>query len=276
MLGVIDDTRLENIAGAIREKTGAETTYTPEKMPAGVTEVYDKGRTDEQNAFWDKFTLNGERTWYGYAFAGFRDEHIRPNRKIIPRGSYSSDNIPAYAHMFAYNNRIKKVESQYFDFSQINTDNFKLSQTTHQQGNRQIAYQCFALEEFEDVGMIAGCYYYTWNRCSNLHTIAIIRSKETTIYNNAFSYCSSLQNVRFEGEIGRNLSISYSPLSIESIKDIILHLVNYKGTASEGAYTLTLKDTCKAALEADTEIVSFNGQNYTYFNLITAKGWNLA
>lgn len=239
-------------------------------------EVYEKGRTDENNAFWDKFTLNGTRNWYGYAFTGFTDEYIRPNRKIIPVGCATSDNIPSYAYMFMHNSYIKKVEAQYFDFSNINTDKFKISQTTYQQGNRQICHYCSELEEFEDVGMPAGYYYYTWARCGKLHTIELIRSNADTRFESAFSTCSSLKNVRFEGEIGRNLSISYSPLSMESLKSIISHLVDYKGTASEGAYTLTLKDTCKAALEADTEIVSFNGQNYTYFNLITAKGWNLA
>lgn len=267
---------LKSIADAIRAKLGITSSINAQEFPNKVNEVYEKGKTDENNAFWDKFTLNGERTWYGYAFIGFTDEYIRPNRKIIPVGCATSDNIPSYAYMFYHNSYIKKVEAQYFDFSNINTDKFKISQTAHQQGNRQICHDCSKLEEFEDVGMPAGYYYYTWARCGKLHTIELIRSNADTRFESAFSTCSSLKNVRFEGEIGRNLSISYSPLSMESLKSIISHLVDYKGTENEGTYTLTLKDTCKTALESDTEMIEFNGQTYTYFNLITAKGWNLA
>lgn len=266
---------LKSIADAIRTKLGITNTINAQEFPNKVNEVYDKGKTDENNAFWDKFTLNGTRNWYAYAFSGFTDECIRPNRKIVPRGCATSDNIPAYANMFHYNSYVKKVEAQYFDFSNINTDKFKISQTTYQQGNRQICHYCSELEEFEDVGMPAGYYYYTWNRCTNLHTIAVIRSKETTLYTNAFNYCNALQNVRFEGEIGRNLSISYSPLSVESVKDIILHLVDYKGTENEYAYTVTFKSTAFAKLEAEGATAEYDGTACTWAELIGFKKWNL-
>ncbi|MBR1969588.1 MAG: hypothetical protein IKA17_04450 [Clostridia bacterium] len=262
------------IADNIRSKTGGTEALSLDGMANGINEVYDKGRTDEQNAFWDKFTQNGERNWYAYAFIGFTDECIRPNRKIVPRGCATADNIPSYAYMFHYNSYIKKVEKKYFDFSNINTDKFNISQTTHQLGNRQICHYCTALEEFEDVGMPAGYYYYTWARCGKLHTIELIRSNADTHFESAFSVCSSLKNVRFEGEIGRNLSISYSPLSVESVKDIILHLKDYSGTENAGVYTLTLKDTCKTAMANLGAIPEFN--NKTYDAYITDIGWNLA
>lgn len=38
-----DNKHYNDIANAIREKTGTETTYTPEEMKSGITEVYDSG-----------------------------------------------------------------------------------------------------------------------------------------------------------------------------------------------------------------------------------------
>lgn len=266
---------LKSIADAIRTKLGITSSINAQEFPNKVNEVYEKGKTDEKNAFWDKFTQNGERKVYDYAFCGFTDEYIRPNRKIIPVGCDTSDNIPSYAFMFFHNSYIKKVEAQYFDFSNINTDKFKISQTTYAQGNRQICHYCSELEEFEDVGMPAGYYYYTWSRCGKLHTIELIRSNADTRFDSAFSICSSLKNVRFEGEIGRNLSISYSPLSIESIKDIILHLVDYKGTENEYAYTVTFKSTAFAKLEAEGATAEYDGTACTWAELIGFKKWNL-
>lgn len=55
MRGVIDATKLTNIAGAIREKAGTEKTYKPDDMVEGVTEVFEAGRKD-----FEEELLNGE------------------------------------------------------------------------------------------------------------------------------------------------------------------------------------------------------------------------
>ena len=90
MRGVIDDTKLENIAAAIRERTGSETTYTPEEMPGGVAEVYDKAMSDSESAFWDIMQNFGQRTDYSYAFYQgdpdnpWNDETFKPKYDMHP------------------------------------------------------------------------------------------------------------------------------------------------------------------------------------------------
>ena len=86
----------------------------------------------------------------------------------------------------------------------------------------------------------------------------------------------ALKNITFKGEIPISLAFSFSPLTVESMKSIITHLKNYAGSENEGKCTLTLKDECKTNLQEDTERVELDGVVYTYFELIEAKGWNLA
>lgn len=71
-------------------------------------------------------------------------------------------------------------------------------------------------------------------------------------YTRYFNGCNSLRNITFEGEIGRSIDFSYSPLTVESMKSVITHLANYTGTDKEGTYTVTFNGACWEALEADS------------------------
>ena len=71
-----------------------------------------------------------------------------------------------------------------------------------------------------------------------MHTIAKIRTDENTVFSETFNYCTALKNVTFEGVIGQNLNIRWSPLSADSIRSIITHLSD----TAQGK-TLTLSRT---------------------------------
>ena len=83
-------------------------------------------------------------------------------------------------------------------------------------------------------------YYSTFSVGSDgkLHTIAKIRTDENTVFNNAFNYCTALKNVTFEGVIGQDINIRWSPLTADSIRSIIEHLSD---TASGKTLTLSKK-----------------------------------
>lgn len=115
---------------------------------------------------------------------------------------------------------------------------------------------------------------YTF-RNAGIVTMPELIVDETTVISNGFSGASALQNITITGTFGNSVSMSSCPLIVESMKNIISALKDYS-TESPFTYTLTLKDSCKTALESDTETVELNGATYTYFELITAKGWNLA
>lgn len=102
-----------------------------------------------------------------------------------------------------------------------------------------------------------------------------ILGERTAGFANSFYNCTALKNITVSGVIPSTINFSPCPLTVESLKSIISCLKDYS-TQTPFTQTLTLKDSCKTALQADTETVEFNGQSYTYFNLISAKGWNLA
>ena len=112
---------------------------------------------------------------------------------------------------------------------------------------------------------------------SSITRIPELNISESTNFGTSspFIGATKLSDITLTGVLATSVSFSDCPLSVASMKSIISCLKDYSAEAPF-THTLTLKDSCKTALEGDTETVSFNGEDYTYFELITAKGWNLA
>lgn len=254
---------LSNISDSIRSKLGITDVINAQKFPDKIEEVYNKGSADGWKEFQNALTGNGERKSYYRAFyeADFTKKRFDPI--IYPT------NI-GYAFL-----RYKGKEMPSgFDCSKAEYDE---TTTDHSIIPVLFAGHCLNLEHFPDMGIKpCGNISSMFIECTNLKTIEILRVLDITTYPSTFSYCKSLEYIRFEGTIGTSISFSYSPLDVESMKDIITHLKNYTGTENEGTYTLTLKDECKTILQEDTQTVELGGEVYTYFELIAAKGWNLA
>lgn len=201
-------------------------------------EGFEAGKKAEHDAFWDIIQMNGKRNNYNTAFARWGAEYIRPKYKVIPT------DVNGFGSVFYGASNLLKVEKQYFDFSQ------KTSGTNAQAGYYYTFSGCSHLEEIEDVGFQATAvdttsvqtvYYQTFGYCYRLHTIAAIRSNEKTAFTNAFIQCKALCNVTFDGVIANDVDLQWSPLSKESIENVITHLSD---TAT--GKTLTLS---KAAVE---------------------------
>jgi hypothetical protein len=172
-----------------------------------VTEVYNKGKQDEYDAFWDEVTHNGARESYRFAFACWGCEYIRPNRKIIPK-------TEGFQNMFAANTKLKAVEKQYFD----------LSQHPATSGNANYTFiGCSSLLIVEDIGMTAMSNYSgTYQGCSSLHTIEKLRVNENSIFSGTFQGCAALKNLIVEGPISKSgfsvaAATALTKASIESI-----------------------------------------------------------
>ena len=179
----------------------------------GRSEGYSQGESD----FWDKVQNYGKRTHYDSAFYRWNSEYIRPKYKVEPTGRTFA--------MFSRNAALKKVEKEYFDLSGYKP-NASASSTD---SNYNLFYNCIDLEVVEDIGIQGGGYYYTYGYCENLHTVEVMRCVANGTYNAPFSKCSSLVNLIIDGEIGKNFSIYYSPLSTASIVSIIEHLSDTQG-----------------------------------------------
>ena len=216
--------------------------------------VYEAGRKLEHDRFWDDVQDNGTRTFYERAFSYWNMEYIRPKHKVVPSGSRSMN-------MFSNNNSLKMVEKKYFDLS-----NVTVSQGGESSSNLYaVFYSCPNLEIVEDIGMPAGGYYMTFNRCPKLHTIEVMRVVEQSEFTSVFTYCSELVNLTIEGTIGKNgFNVSPCPkLSHDSLMSIINCLKDYSADTSGTSWVVTLGTENLAKL-TDAEK-----------NIATEKGWTL-
>jgi hypothetical protein len=117
-----------------------------------------------------------------------------------------------------------------------------------------------------------GQIFGLFNGCTKLVTIrTLILDATKQTFNNYFLSCKALKNITFEGEIIRDIDFSYSPLSVDSMKNVIGHLAKFVGTENELSYTVTFTDECWAALEADSHPDSGGlWRDYVTYGL----GWN--
>lgn len=217
--------KLTAIADEIRTMAGWSHELTLDEMVEGVTASYDKGHTDgeyegqyyENLWFWEGLCAN--RTDWDNAFQYWGNEYLDPVIQVKPTSTiYSFYSCP----------NLKELKSECFDFSG-STPN----ETTSSSGNNRTFYKCTLLEVIEDIGLPAGYYMRTFENCRALKTIDVLRVTENTGFNNAFTGCSALEEIKvIDGVIGQNgLSFANSSkLSYETIKRIVDALADYTGT----------------------------------------------
>ena len=257
-----EEADVQAIATAIREKTGTEDTYKVSDMAEGVNEVYEAGKTDEWSEFWKRFTNNGQREEYRCAFEGANMTGVEIDAELCK---------PVRTGHIFYDSKMTELPKG-INFSKRDTTTSTLS--WYGAIGREFGW-CTNITYVYDIGIQPSASLASmFTECRRLETIEIIRSKEETLYDGTFGNCHALKNITFEGEIGKNISFAYSPLSVESMKNIILHLANYTGTSNAGAYTLTLKDECKTAMAELGAIPELNNKTYTEY--LADIGWVLA
>lgn len=173
-----------------------------------VTAVYNKGKQDEYDAFWDALQNNGNRVEYKFAFSQWAAEYIRPKYKVTT----VSGDIQA---IFSGASKLKKVEKEYFSFSPTSTAS-----------NNYMFLSCTSLLTIEDIGLFANTNNYgTFQGCISLHTIEVFRVSEGSVLEGTFHNCFALENITIEGTIGKAVDFkSCSKLSKASITNIMEHL----------------------------------------------------
>lgn len=235
--GTTEDFTLRDVPRLIREDVYNKGYADGE---ANGTGGYDNGYADGKQAqyegFWNTFQDNGNRTDYRAAFAGWRDEYIRPLHKVVPTVARSLSTT------FEACPKLKKVEAEYFDFSKVPYG------TANNQGAYYTFASCTSLEEIEDVGFPAlYSYIYTFAWCGSLHTIAKVTFDENTIIENTFNSLHELVNLTTEGTINKNgLNLQWSKkLSKASIISVINVLSNT--VSADGTKSITLSRTAQQA-----------------------------
>lgn len=262
-----EETDIQAIAEAIREKTGSEDSYKVSDMASGVNDVYEAGKKSEYDAFWDSFQDYGKRTNYDSAFAqyGWKKNILKPKYQIKPINAQ---------RMFYGSKTLEGDVEGVIDIDFSNCTDF---------------YQTFQNSYMSRLGIIdlrkATSNTNVFLQCYNLVTIDKIIVSENLPFWLNFRSDTKLKNVVVEGTIAIDFGAPDSPLSITSLKSIITHLKDYSGTTSEFTYTVTFKTSAFAELEAegfteeDKEWLISVGQTYsddlTWATVIDNLKWNL-
>lgn len=237
---------------------GAETAETLEHVPQRIgeiksyTEGYDvgleAGKKSEYDRFWGEY-LNpaGYATWgYRFAGAGWNDRTFKPPADIVPTNSatmmFASCGVTDLVAL------CKKCGIS-IDFSRATS----FSQT-------------FSDCNITHVGVIdtrsaSNANFILFN-ATNMVTVdkIILKSDGSQTLNSGFNNTRALQNIAFDGVIGKSISFANSNLLTDvSVQSIIDALKDLTGQAQ----TLTFHATVGGTLTAEQKAT------------ITAKGWTL-
>lgn len=222
--------------------------YTQEELDKAVADAIEEGKQAEYDRFWNSYftglnynPYSGEGD-YQYAFAGrgWNDENFKPNAPLQPKQA---------TYMFC-NSMVTDISTVDIDFSKCTS----------------FTQMCYG-SRITKIGVVdargSNTLTYMCNAASQLTTIEkiILKDDGTQLLDAMFVGCGKLEEVRFEGVIGKNISFSATPiLSNESVQNIIDHLKDLTGATAQ---TLTL--------HADVGAKLTDAQKAT----ITAKNWTL-
>ena len=109
---------------------------------------------------------------------------------------------------------------------------------------------------------------YVFNNAEKLVNVRKLIVDEVTVFTGWFAYCSALEEIRFEGVIGKSLDIHWSKkLSWESIDSIVNNL-----STSVSGVTITLPTTTEATYNAHYG----SGMWSLTESYIRGNGWTVA
>ena len=230
-----------------------------EKIP----KVFDAGKKAEHDHFWDVFQQNGERVDYRYAFAQqWTNEIFKPKYDIKPTN----------AERLFFNSGVTQsgldaaiASGIYFDFSKATNMSYAFSSMRLKKITFDISLESCT------TSASTGTLFGVSPMLTAIKKIILKSDGSTPFGSNMFNQLDKLADITFEGVIGKALDMkSCSSLSVESMKNIISHLANYKGTDNEFVHKLTLHDDAWARLEAS----GTSPTGTTWKEYVDSLGWN--
>lgn len=268
------------ICDAVREKTGGTEPLKSGDIPGEIEKIessdandsyqlgYADGKTDgieqgkqtEYDLFWDNYQNYGKRASYAYGFYGesWNDTIFKPKYDIIC-GEWDSAVFDASG--IADLKGILEKQGVTLDTSQVKTFTrwFNYSDVTH----------------VPPLDMISGTSCLNlFNTAQQLQEVDLNNISEVVAgHNTIFQNCVRLTTVRMTGTLGTSgWNFNWSPLSVESMKNIIGCLKNFTGTGSENTCLIKFNEDCWNALEADSKAPDGNTwKDYVQFTLC----WNI-
>lgn len=210
--------KMTAIADAIRSYTGGTDKLNLDNIAEGVNDAYNVGVYD---AGYAKGHAEGKQAEQARFWDVLQGNGQRTAYQTAFRGSYWVDEIFNPKHPFI----IKSSSNEMF----IQTGITNTKQPI-------------------DISGASGQYFNLF-AYSKIVTIPKLIVSETSLLEGDFNNCGNLQNITFEGTIGKDINLQWSPLTVDSMLSIINNLKVYKGTENEGAYTLTLSASSWDLLE---------------------------
>lgn len=173
-------------------------------------EGFEAGKVAEYDAFWDAYQDNGISKQYHYAFAGYgwNDATFYPKYDIVMQSSCLG--AFQYSKITDIAERLKECG---------------IALDTSDCSNFQAMFAYATTKSLPTINTLkAGSLTSIFTDCKSLERIEKLVVKENQQYKSSFDKCYALKHILFEGEIGNNLDLQYSPLSKASIESIVEHL----------------------------------------------------
>ena len=212
--------------------------------------VYDAGKQKRTREFWECVTGYGQRR----NFSRFlRNSDL--TGETLPEDLFTIENAGAMFYNY-YGTALPEG----VDLANIDT-----TKTGNDSAVSNIVGYSPNLEEVYDVNIPEGIldYYCSFQNCPMLRKIEKVRSNKDTAFTSTFVGDSNLEEITFEGVIGKNISLKQSTkLSLETLTNLIDCLYDYSG--STATYTCTLGAENLAKLTDEQKLA------------VTTKGWTLA
>lgn len=225
-----------------------------------VPKVYEKGKKDEYDKFWDANQDYGNRTNYQSGFQGsfgWTKDNFYPKYDIKPEGNASQ-------MFYSWEDKEKHT----IDLAQ-RLEDCGVVLDTSKATSLQSAFNYGRFTRIPAVDITgttianAGLFGNNWG---SLKTIdKIIMNENNQIANTWFSTSSKLENLTIEGTIGQNgFSVSgCDKLTHDSLMSIVNALKDYSEDTSGTEYIVTLGSTNIAKL-TDEELESIETKGWQY------------
>ena len=236
---LIESQTMTDIADAIREKNGTDTTYKPADMPQAVRDIKSDDTGVGSRQWWLDMCTN--RTSFSYMF------NSCSNLTTIPQLDTSKGT--SFDYMFAYCSNLTTIP--------------QLDTSKGRNFNGMFLY-CSNLTTIPQLDTSNNTNFNgMFHSCSNLTTIPQLDTSNSKNLYNIFYNCTSLEHINFAAEcIKLSISFAQSPLlTEESIQSIIDGLADLTGQTTQ---TITFHSDVKNKLTEEQ------------IAMITSKNWTLA
>lgn len=214
-----------------------------EKFEVIADEVYEKGKKDEYDKFWDSFQNKGKRTNYqdGFAGKGWNDTTFKPKYDIIAVGNlgraFQETELTDLVEV------LKQCERK-LDTSQVSTFSNVFF----------YSYYLTTIPEIDSRGTTESSpFNQAFGTCRKLKTIEklILKEDGSQSFSSTFSYCYELENIVIEGTIGKNgFNVQWSKKLTKASLLSILKALSLNITTTT---TITFSTAHQSIIETDPD-----------------------